>query len=88
MTEADFKRIEAAIDKRIAKVPVMVWSYKNAKYENRDAYRILRDVRDEVVGAPTGLKVDTSAAKPGRVQKLIELVQKLIELVKGHIKQL
>lgn len=81
MTEADFKRIEAAIDKRIAKVPVMVWSYKNSKYENVDAYRILRDVRDAAVGKPEGKPTDTSAAKTSRIQTLIDLI-------KGYIKQL
>jgi len=81
MTEADLKKIRTIVQEEMAKVPVKVWSYKNTKYESVDVYRILRDVRDEVVGAPDGLKVDTSAAKAGRIQTLVSLVKQLIKQI-------
>lgn len=81
MTEADLNKIRAIVQEEVAKTPVKVWSYRNTKYENVDAYRILRDVRDEVVGAPAGKPTDTNAAKAGRIQTLVSLVKQLIKQI-------
>ena len=52
----------------LANIGAKVWGYRNATYENVDAYRIVRDVRDEVVGDGTP---DSTATK-GKLRKLIE----------------
>ena len=88
MTEADLKKIRTIVQEEVAKTPVKVWSYKNAKYENVDAYRILRDVRDAVVGKPAGKPADTSAAKTNRIQTIIDGVNNAVSLIKQYIKQL
>ena len=88
MTEADLKKIRTIVQEEVAKTPVKVWSYKNAKYENVDAYRILRDVRDAIVGKPEGKPADTSAAKTNRIQTIIDGVNNAVSLIKQYIKQI
>lgn len=50
MTEQDFQRIQKMIDDAVEKTPRKVWSYKNKKLETVDAYQILRDCRDMLLG--------------------------------------
>lgn len=52
MTPADWKKLEAMIDAKLAAMPRNVWGYKNTLLEKSDAYQILRDTRNATAGPP------------------------------------
>lgn len=70
LTDEDVERICTMLDKKLASIGLAVWGYRNKTYENVDAYRILRDVRDEIVGDGTA---DTTASK-GKLRKVLEVL--------------
>ena len=68
LTDADVAAIRAMVRDELSSIGAKVWGYRNTAYETADAYRILRDIRDDVVDDGTP---DSTATK-GKLRKLIE----------------
>ena len=68
LTDEDVATIRSMVQGELANIGAKVWGYRNATYETADAYRILRDIRDDVVDDGTP---DSTATK-GKLRKLIE----------------
>ena len=68
LTDEDVAAIRQAVRDELVNIGAEVWGYRNTTYETADAYRILRDIRDDVVDDGTP---DTTATK-GKLRKLIE----------------
>lgn len=68
LTDGDLAAIRQAVRGELANIGAKVWGYRNTTYETADAYRILRDIRDDVVDDGTP---DSTATK-GKLRKLIE----------------
>lgn len=49
LTDEDLAAIRAIVQSELANIGMRVWSYRNTTYEKVDAYRNLRDIRDELV---------------------------------------
>ena len=68
LTDEDVATIRAMVRDELSSIGAKVWGYRNTTYETADAYRILRDIRDDVVDDGTP---DSTATK-GKLRKLIE----------------
>ncbi len=68
LTDGDLAAIRQAVRDELVNIGAKVWGYRNTTYETADAYRILRDIRDDVVDDGTP---DSTATK-GKLRKLIE----------------
>lgn len=68
LTDGDLAAIRSMVRDELANIGAKVWGYRNTTYETADAYRILRDIRDDVVDDGTP---DSTATK-GKLRKLIE----------------
>lgn len=70
LTDEDVATIRSMVQGELANIGAKVWGYRNTAYETADAYRILRDIRDDVVDDGTP---DTTATK-GKLRKLLEVL--------------
>lgn len=70
LTDEDLAAIRQAVRDELVNIGAKVWGYRNATYETADAYRILRDIRDDVVDDGTP---DTTATK-GKLHGLMEVL--------------
>ena len=70
LTDEDVAAIRSMVQGELANIGAKVWGYHNTTYETADAYRILRDIRDDVVDDGTP---DTTATK-GKLHGLMEVL--------------
>ena len=70
LTDEDVATIRSMVQGELASIGAKVWGYRNTTYETADAYRILRDIRDDVVDDGTP---DTTATK-GKLRDLLEVL--------------
>ena len=70
LTDGDLAAIRQAVRDELVNIGAKVWGYRNTTYEAADAYRILRDIRDDVVDDGTP---DTTATK-GKLHGLMEVL--------------
>jgi len=70
LTDEDVAAIRAMVQGELANIGAKVWGYRNTTYETADAYRILRDIRDDVVDDGTP---DSTATK-GKLHGLMEVL--------------
>ena len=70
LTDEDVAAIRAMVQGELANIGAKVWGYRNTTYETVDAYRILRDIRDDVVDDGTP---DSTATK-GKLRDLLEVL--------------